>query len=341
MSESSKMLGLLEPLHKAVSKKFETAYQKKNLVFSDTKLAHLKTKTGPTFQLRYCPALAHKPKGNQKEAKDSKGPKFDPFADPPAELLVARIPAHHASHFLVLNKFPVIHNHFIIATTANKPQTDLLEMNDLQMTHACLRAWQFHENDGSSKRLFAFFNSGEHSGASQVHRHLQFLPVEDMSESEPGPWDLLIDRMTTRAHPELPLFHDPGLPFLHFSTPLETESSSTDLLSKYLLLLRAAMSATQSPSQPLNQEIAIEENGQTTFSYNLGMTRERMAICPRKSEAVGVPGAGPESSVALNGTILAGTLMVKHEAEWNTLQETPSLLSDMLVSIGYPPTTWM
>jgi len=48
MSESDKMLGLLEPLHKAVFRKFQTAYQKKDLVFSDTKLAHLKTKAGPT-----------------------------------------------------------------------------------------------------------------------------------------------------------------------------------------------------------------------------------------------------------------------------------------------------
>ncbi|KAK5023568.1 bifunctional AP-4-A phosphorylase/ADP sulfurylase [Exophiala sideris] len=335
------MLGLLEPLHKAVSKKFQTAFSNKDLVFSDTKLALLKTRAGPTFQLRYCPALAHKPKGNEKDAKDPKRPRFDPFADPPSELLVAQIPCGHASHFLVLNKYPVIHNHFIIATTANKPQTDLLELEDLEMTHACLRAWQTHEHDGSSRRLYAFFNSGEHSGASQVHRHLQFLPVEDMSGSEPGPWGLLLDGMTTRAHPELPLFHDPCLPFLHFSTPLEDEPSSTDLLSKYLLLLRAALSATEHPSQPLDQEIAIEKNGQTTFSYNLGMTRDKMAICPRKSEAVAVPGAGPESSVALNGTILAGTLMVKHEAEWNLLRETPSLLNDMLASIGYSPTTWV
>lgn len=292
------------------------------------------------FQLRYCPALAHKPKGNEKDTKDDKAPRFDPFADPPAELLVARIPVGRASHFLVLNKFPVIHNHFIIATTSNKPQTDLLEVDDLTMTHACLRAWQPQDNDRISKCLFAFFNSGEHSGASQVHRHLQFLPVEDMSGSEPGPWELLIDRMITRAHPELPLFHDPCLPFLHFSTPLEDEPTPTDLLSKYLLLLRAAMSATQNPSQPLDQEVVVEENGQTTLSYNLAMTTNRMAICPRQREAVGVPGAGPQSSVALNGTILAGTLMVKHEAEWSILQETPSLLSDMLGFIGYPATSW-
>jgi ATP adenylyltransferase len=92
-----------------------------------------------------------------------------------------------------LNKFPVIAEHFILATKSNKKQTHVLEQDDLGAAYACLEAWQ----DGTSskqKRLFAFFNSGEHSGASQPHRHLQFLPVENMRDGEAASgWDLLID----------------------------------------------------------------------------------------------------------------------------------------------------
>jgi len=338
MSEAGTMLGLLEPLQRIVSRKFHEAYRNKDLLFSDTKLDVLRTKHESLFQLRYCPALAKKAKKD--EEKDRNAPKFDPFADPPAELLVASIPGDHPSHILVLNKFPVIHNHFIIATVANKPQTDLLELGDLSMTYECLRAWQSHQSGRSSPRLFAFFNSGEHSGASQVHRHLQFLPVEDMSSTGSPDWSLVVDRMTVPAHPDLPLFHDPSFPLVGFSTHLEEETSPEILHSKYLLLLKAALSAAKCPGQPLNDSIEIEKEGQTTFSYNLAMTTERMAICPRRTEAVAVPGGGPESSVALNGTILAGTLMVKHESDWDILRQNPLLLDDMLASVGYAPATW-
>lgn len=238
-----------------------------------------------------------------------------------------------------MNKFPVIHNHFIIATKANKPQTAILEEDDIGLTHACIRAWRDQQQGQTSSRLFAFFNSGEHSGASQPHRHLQFLPVEDMSSQDAPGWELLLDRMTVRAHPELPLFRDPSLPFLHFSTPLEDNLSSTDLYSKYLLLLKAALSAALFPEQPLDQSVEIEKDGRAIFSYNLAMTTERMAICPRSKEATIIPGAGATSSVALNGTILAGTLMVKYEVEWDMLRHDHSLLDGILASIGYPPTS--
>ncbi|KAK6383538.1 bifunctional AP-4-A phosphorylase/ADP sulfurylase [Exophiala oligosperma] len=336
MPEEDMGLGLAERLQTLVSRKFQQAYHNKALLFSDTALHVLRINQGPS--LRYCPALANKPKGNEKT--EHRGPRFDPFADPSSDLLVTSIPSRDPSHILVLNKFPVIHNHFIIATKDNKPQTGLLEPADLSMTYECLRAWQNHQDHSDSQRLFAFFNSGEHSGASQVHRHLQFLSMEDMSGSDSQDWKLLIDRMIVPAHPQLPLFHDPSCPFLHFSTPIEGQPSAETLFSKYHLLLKAALSAGSQPHEQLNEHINVERDGETTFSYNLAITTDRMAICPRSHEAVAVPGLGQESSVALNGTILAGTLMVKHEQEWNTLREKPELLENMLASVGYSPAIW-
>lgn len=104
------------------------------------------------------------------------------------------MPAQNSSHIIVLNKYPIIAEHFILATKENKPQTNRLEIDDLQIAYQCLKEWQGQTHDGQPKRLFAFFNSGEHSGASQPHRHLQFLPVEDMQGGEAGRgWSLLAD----------------------------------------------------------------------------------------------------------------------------------------------------
>jgi ATP adenylyltransferase len=121
--------------------------------------------------------------------------KIDPFEKPPPALHIADIPISHPSHLLVLNKFPIIAEHFILATKSNKKQTHVLEQDDLEATYACLKAWH---DESKQRRLFAFFNSGEHSGASQPHRHLQFLPVESMREGDAtSGWDLLIDVILT------------------------------------------------------------------------------------------------------------------------------------------------
>ena len=117
---------------------------------------------------------------------------MDPFSQPPEALLIANI-GSPPSHILVLNKFAIVPEHFILATKDFKEQTHLLEEDDLGVAIACLQAWKMH-----GKGLFAFFNSGEHSGASQPHRHLQFLPVDAMMEGiTGGEWRLLTDRLAS------------------------------------------------------------------------------------------------------------------------------------------------
>jgi ATP adenylyltransferase len=151
------------------------------------------------FQLRYCPALAKKPEPQKQNVAPTKKP--DPFDNPPSDLLIAHVPSANPSHVLVLNKFPVIESHFIVATKANKPQTHMLEQNDLEVTYACLKAWHGMAAN-KQRKLFAFFNSGDHSGASQPHRHLQFLPVEHMMQGqESNGWDLLVDLVLSNSEP--------------------------------------------------------------------------------------------------------------------------------------------
>lgn len=148
------------------------------------------------FQLRYCPALSKKPvKDDPPSERCPPSKKPDPFAEPPSDLLIAQIPKEESSHILVLNKYPVISQHFILATKAFKKQTDLLETCDLTTTFDCLKAWESYTDQSSApKKLFAFFNSGLHSGASQPHRHIQFLPVEKMEDDQAAAgWKVLSD----------------------------------------------------------------------------------------------------------------------------------------------------
>ncbi len=126
---------------------------------------------------------------------------IDPFLEPPKALLITEtgVPP---SHIVVLNKFAIVPEHFILATKEFKEQTRFLEADDLGVTYACLQAWK-----AQGKELFAFFNSGVHSGASQPHRHLQFLPVDSMMVGlTEGKWQPLIDKLASTARPGL-IFH--------------------------------------------------------------------------------------------------------------------------------------
>ena len=245
----------------------------------------------------------------------------------------------------MLNKFPVIPNHFILATKAWKSQTDLLEKDDLEAAYACIKAWEPSDNNSNKNRLFAFFNSGEESGASQPHRHLQFLPVEAMAQDSGDDWRPLIDAVAAQSPPptsgSAPYRRLSQLPFAHFALPLSESPSADELHSTYLSLYRAALATSPSSS-------GISQNPPTTgpaaISYNLAMTESTMMICPRSNEsaqiAVDTDGSGEEVAeagiVALNGTILAGTLMVKAEAEWNELRRNPESLARVLAAIGFP-----
>jgi ATP adenylyltransferase len=183
----------------AVKEKYCSALSGGYLVFSQTHLAIIHT-NGVPFQLRYCPALSKKPRGSSSIAQPTSKP--NPFLNPSKDLLVAQIPRGTPSHNIVINKFPVIPHHFILTTIDFKPQTSLLEEQDLGATYSCLSEWEAGtgvDTNSRRPRLFAFFNSGEHSGASQPHRHIQFLPVEDMAAGqESDGWTLLVDDIFPR-----------------------------------------------------------------------------------------------------------------------------------------------
>jgi ATP adenylyltransferase len=307
--------------------------------------------------LRYCSSLGKKPKPQKDKAAPSKKP--DPFENPPAELLTADVPTTKPSHLLVLNKFPVIENHFILATKTNKQQTHVLEQDDLEITYACLRAWENEESREKEQRLFAFFNSGQHSGASQPHRHLQFLPVESMKdEQQASEWVPLIDLILSgpplagsseradtgteiSGRPHEVLRH-PAIPFTHFAVRLPAEPSGDDLLEAYQGLLQIAREAVDDFIAAGASDLSLHatEDGSLPISYNLAMTTSGMAILPRRSEGSMLKNddGTDVGYVELNGTALGGTLMVKNQAEWDILRMKPENLDTILKDIGIPPT---
>ncbi|KAG6112554.1 hypothetical protein E4U13_004227 [Claviceps humidiphila] len=317
------------------------------------------------FQLRFSPALAKKSAGKSQSSSSSPPSHsqsiriVDPFAHPSPSLFLSDL---GDAHYIVLNKFAVVSGHFILATRAFRPQNHVLEEADLEATMACIKAYgpgqlkeAGHQHDG----LFAFFNSGEHSGASQPHRHLQFLPVDQMREglggSEESSW-----RVLASQGPEA----EKQLPFRVFSEEIRLDMAASEVHGAYLRLYRRACRAVRLMREEKNKQNVndgkndsnaeadgsvdgtgtgacvddVPEEGPALISYNLGLTSTRMVLCPRLAEGGPVlDHDGHEvGRLSLNGTLLAGTALVKNAAEWDTLRGQPSLLVDVLRRIGIP-----
>lgn len=320
-------------LPEMVRAKFNTAKANGDVNFYPTQVAVL-TLGSVLFQLRFSPSLANKPKGPP-PAIDGPGKKakpFNPFEDPPPTALISDL---QPGHRLVLNKFAIVPEHFLLITRAFKQQTHLLGADDLAAAHACIRA--YHEHGAGGQELFVFFNSGEHSGASQPHRHLQLLPVDRMREGlvEAGGegWAVLADRLTggdegaeesVRAE----------LPVATFAERIADDVDPEALRSAYVRLYRRACAAAGLDESELGD--LAGDDVPAKISYNLGMTRTSLVVCPRLAEGDVVRTRDGEEvgRLALNGTVLAGTALVKSEAEWNALRTGPGQLRDILGKIG-------
>ena len=134
-----------------------------------------------------------------------------------------------------------------------------------------------------------------------------------------------------------------GLPFTHFAQSFSSEPTGSELLSTYEELYRAATGAvdTYIATNPGSLALHSVDGGNSPISYNLAMTTAGMAILPRRSEGTMLRrDDGSEIGfVALNGTTLGGTMMVKHQEEWDVLRRQPEMLDNILEAIGIPRQT--
>ncbi|KAI5298004.1 bifunctional AP-4-A phosphorylase/ADP sulfurylase, partial [Ascosphaera atra] len=149
-----------------VASRFDEARQKGALTLSGISVRTVRCGNVP-FLLQYCPALSKKPtpgqeKKQKQENTEPKGEetenegqakekpqqkkKFNPFENPDPNLVISDVPLTSPDHYLILNKFPIISGHFILATKECKPQTHFLEKSDLEVAFAVLKAWELRSN---------------------------------------------------------------------------------------------------------------------------------------------------------------------------------------------------
>lgn len=160
------------------------------------------------------------------------------------------------------------------------------------------------------------------------------MAQEEGEASEGSSWVPLIDLIGAEAGPNERISADGTetfaprqlnqLPFQHYALHLYQGITAEDLHKRYLFLHQLA-------------KTNIKTDANEFMSYNLALTSSTMFLCPRHSEGAtfDLGEAGSESgnavgNVNLNGTILAGTLMVKAEVDFEALKRNPWKLEEAL-----------
>ncbi|MBL1209382.1 DUF4922 domain-containing protein [Geminocystis sp. GBBB08] len=223
-----------------------------------------------------------KQKAKQKESNSN----FNPFLPYEKDLFIADI---HNHHVLILNKFNVVNHHLLIITREFESQDSILTFEDFTSLWTVLK-----QING-----FGFYNGGKISGASQHHKHLQFIPYPLVKEIDTLPINNLILANKHEAQ-IITLTFFPYLQAIVFFEDIKQKSASE--LGKMTLEYYYKLLNT------LNIDI---EDKIPSKNYNLLITKDWMMIIPRSQEKF--------ESISINSIGFAGALLVKNQAELELL----------------------
>jgi ATP adenylyltransferase len=129
-----------------------------------------------------------------------------------------------------------------------------------------------------------------------------------------------------------------NVPFAYFHHKIQSNPSPASLHQAYKDLYSQCHLAVQKciKAHPEGMKLHDTTDGSSAFSYNLGMTTTSMVLCPRRKEGemLHKEDGSEVGFIAFNGTLLAGTLMVKVETEWQYLRAKKGVLDPVLDTIG-------
>ncbi|KAI0744251.1 HIT-like protein [Daedaleopsis nitida] len=293
---------------------FDKAREAGDLFFFQSTV-HTHEEHGVDFEIRLCPALQNKPRlptpdfsKDAPSAEEQEKKRADPFAPPYVpNLLLGEVRDEFEGHEYVLlfNKFSVVPHHFLLVTKEFQSQTSPLLPADLVQVYLLLIAAR-----KAGKRFFAFYNCGDLSGASQPHKHLQLIPLED-----DGPPVEKLARVTKVEKENRP-FSISSLPYANHVRRLPTSLSALSAEELEPLLADAFLSLLDLAIQTVRHDPDYPAGAP---SYNVVLTLEHVHVIPRRLENYALSTTGEELSV--NALAFAGMLLVKSERELEAVKE--------------------
>ncbi|KAJ1895765.1 bifunctional AP-4-A phosphorylase/ADP sulfurylase [Kickxella alabastrina] len=280
------------PLDTLVQARYADAIAQGALLFTDSTVS-LQIEQDVNFEVRYVPALAKKPSSKPRE-KLMSSDFVNPFLPFDQRLHVKGL---CGSHQLLLNKYCVVPYHLLITTAEFRQQGEPLTESDFAAVLAT--------TSSLSRPQIVFYNSGEESGASQPHKHMQLLPMPEYLDAPPTV------SMWMRSTPELGHTHvSRDLPFAHFGVRLDSSCASpSGLTAAYSAALKELTSAYSEST-----------------SYNMILTSTALMLFPRRSNSW--------EGISINSLGFAGLVLCKTTAELDLVKQLGVL--NLLANVGHP-----
>lgn len=258
---------------------------------------------GLAFVVRWAAALAHKDAAAPVVLPGGpRDPGFNPFLEPEPALTIGPIGDQHT---ILLNKFPVCRHHLVLARREFAEQLEPLDAADFGALAQLL----------STEGGLGFYNGGAAAGASQRHKHAQWVPAApDNASLQP-----LAAALPARAA-EGTLARHPALCFAHRFVRVEAGQG-----------VSAAASA-QSLARAFERacgELGLQPGADGLLPpFNLLAGDGWLLLVPRSREHF--------EGISLNALSFGGTLYVRAPAQAELIRRVGPLQA--LASVAMPPT---
>lgn len=263
---------------------------------------------GLPFVVRWAASLARKDAASPQAGAGAtpvmpggpRDPTFNPFLDPEPALTIGPMGDEHT---VILNKFPVCEHHLVLARREFAEQLAPLDAADFRVLAELL----------SGQGGLGFYNGGPAAGASQRHKHVQWIPSSPDNAS------------LARLAPGLPTRIAPGglarhgvLPFAHRFARVEA-GPGVEVATSARSLAQAFEAACA--------ELGLVPGADGLMPpFNLLVDAGWLLVVPRSRERF--------EGVSLNALSFGGTLYVREIAQLDILRRTGPLRA--LASVALP-----
>ncbi|MDO5653159.1 MAG: phosphorylase [Brachymonas sp.] len=227
-------------------------------------------------------------------------PNFNPFLHPEPALTVGAL---GDTHVAILNKFPLSQQHLVLATKVFEDQLMPINQADFMALARVMT-----EAGG-----MGLYNGGKVAGASQRHKHLQWIPGTPDNASLaiylPGlPQDLPLQGLAT--HPKLPMRH--CFVRVDCTTGMPVEQAAEQLT-------QAWAHGTQTLGLQAGADGLVPP-------YNMLISHGWMLLVPRSQERY--------ESISIASICFGGTIYTRHREQLDVVRKAGPLQA--LAAVGFP-----
>lgn len=300
--------------------RMEAIAQRTNSALASGDLSPLQTsetvveQSGLRFIVRWAEALARKDAAkaaaaSAPEASSSaaaavilpggpRDPNFNPFLNPDPALTVGPIGSQHT---IVLNKFPVCLHHLVLARREFAEQLTPLELCDFEVLAELL----------CTLGGLGFYNGGAAAGASQRHKHVQWVPAQPGNASLA---QLAASLPSSAAQHEV--YQHPSLPMVHALLKVEVGLGADPQASAASMLAAYELGRKHLGLQPGADGLLP--------SFNMLVGNGWMLLVPRSQEHF--------EGISINALSFGGTIYVRQPEQVEHIRCTGPL--QVLASVG-------